>query len=89
MSKIKQEQLNVNYEAFLAELPSVLEEHRGRYALMRDGNITAFFDSYHDALTTGCKIFSDSIFSVHQVGDMPIDFESFYHGVARCEGTDP
>ena len=44
MSK-QQDQVDRNYNAFVKRLPELMQSHGGKFALMRDGEIVAFFDT--------------------------------------------
>ncbi len=56
-----------NLEVFKARLPSLLESQKGRYALMRHGEIVGFYDTIRDAQVTGGKFYDDGLFSVQKV----------------------
>ena len=64
MSK-QQEQVDRNYNAFVKRLPELMQSHGGKFALMRDGAIVAFFDTARDAYVAGQELYKqDSYFSV-------------------------
>lgn len=77
------EQINKNYEAFVARLPELVATHRGKFALMRDGEIVSFFDTAADAHTAGGALYADGLFSVQEVVDTPADLGFFSHAVSR------
>jgi len=77
----KQEEVDRNFAYFRAELPKILSEHMGKYALIRDEKIQGYFDTILDAETTGSKLFKDSLFSIQQVTDKAIDLGFFSHAV--------
>ena len=77
----QQKEVDLNYEKFLEKLPEIREANAGKYALMRHGNIDEFFDSAHDAYVAGKKLYSDGIFSVQQVVDLPVDLGFFSHAM--------
>ncbi len=93
MSDLACEQVEKNYEAFLGKLPSLLKEQPEKFALMRDGEIVEFFDTARDADAAGRKIFSDNIFSIQQVIDMPVDLGFFsyamHHRPLQCGDRSP
>ena len=82
MSGTVREQVDRNYEAFVAKLSSLLETYREKYALMHDGEVVVFFDTAMDAHTAGREIFKDDAFSIQQVTDAPIDLGVFSHAVS-------
>lgn len=82
MSDPIRQQVENNYKAFQVQLPSLLSSHRGKFALMRDGQIIEFFDTARDAYVAGQKMFSkDRLFSVQEVIDTPIDLGFFSHAM--------
>jgi hypothetical protein len=56
-----------NVQALLPKLPSLIQEHHGRCALMRQGEIIAILDSAREALAVGRKRFGSSGFSVQPI----------------------
>ena len=71
----KQQEVSQNYEAFQKMLPELLESesYRGKFALMRKGEIIEYFDSMRDAAMYGQKEFDDGLFSVQEVTDRVVD----------------
>jgi hypothetical protein len=77
-----QQQVERNFKAFQEILPAIAELHRGKFALMRDGEIIEYFDTARDAYVAGQKIFKeDLIFSIQEVVDTPIDLGFFSHAL--------
>jgi len=74
-------QIERNYKAFAEKLPTLLSTHRGKFALMHDGEIIEFFDTARDAYLTGQQLYSDHLFSVQEVIDTPVDLGFFSHAV--------
>ena len=81
MSEQKQTQVDINYQAFEKKLPELIVTHRGKFALMRDGEIIEFFDTARDAYVAGQKILSDSVFSIQEIVETPIDLGFFSYAV--------
>lgn len=76
------QQLDRNYKAFKEKLLSLIPDHKGKFALMRDGEIIEFFDTARDAYFAGKKIFAnDGLFSVQEITETPIDLGFFSHAV--------
>lgn len=75
----QREQLDRNYDAFVRRLSSLLPAHRDEHALMRDGEIVAFFDKPGDAYRAGMSRFADGLFSIQEVTDEPIDLGFLSH----------
>lgn len=68
-----------NYDVFARALGEIIPEHRGQFALMRDGKIVAYFDKPGDAYREGASRFGDMIFSIQEVTDEPIDLGFWSH----------
>jgi hypothetical protein len=84
MSDPRRDQLDRNYQAFASQLPTLLAAHRGKFALMRDGQIIEFFDTARDAYVAGNTLYKDDrLFSVQEVTDSPIDLGFFSHAVPQ------
>jgi hypothetical protein len=56
-----------NDQALLLKLPSLIQKHHGRCALMRHGEIVAILDSAREALAIGRQRFGSSGFSVQPI----------------------
>jgi hypothetical protein len=82
-SDARREVARKNYEAFSKKLPDLLPVHRGKFALMRDGEVTEFFDTAGDAYLAGQKLYADGSFSVQEVTDVPVDLGFFSYAVAQ------
>jgi hypothetical protein len=80
-TKDAREQVDKNYEAFVAMLPSILATHQNQYALMMDGEVVGFFSTLEDAYTTANKFLADQSFSVQKVTDIPVDLGFFSHAL--------
>ena len=82
-SDARREIARKNYEAFSKKLPELLPAHRGKFALMRDGEVTEFFDTAGDAYLAGQKLYPDGAFSVQEVTDVPVDLGFFSHAIPQ------
>ncbi len=74
-------QVDRNYEAFLAMLPSILPLHQDKYALLKDGVAVGFYTTLEDAYMTANQFYKDQPFSVQKVTDTPVDLGFFSHAV--------
>jgi hypothetical protein len=84
MSDATRRQVEANYRAFQEKLPSISATHRGKFALMRDGQIIEFFDTVRDAYVAGQKLFQqDQLFSVQEVIETPVDLGFFSHAMPQ------
>ena len=72
-------QIDQNYDAFVRILGSIIEHHRDKLALMRDGEIVGYYDKPGDANRAGVEMFPDQIFSIQEVTDEPIDLGFWSH----------
>jgi hypothetical protein len=75
------EQVDKNYEAFRAMLPTILPLHQDKYALMKDGAAVGFYSTLEDAYTTANQFYKDEPFSVQKVTDTAVDLGFFSHAV--------
>ena len=69
-------EVHANYAAFQKLLPGVLEEHRGKYAVMRDQEVVIFAKSTREAHLFARARFPDGHYSLQPVTDKPVDFPS-------------
>ena len=79
MTSDARRQVDENYKAFLAALPTIVGTHRGKYALMKDGAIVGIYSTLEDAYTTASKFLAGQDFSVQKVTDEPVDLGFFSH----------
>lgn len=56
-----------NYEAFVAELPKILPHHRGQYALLHDQSIVTYCANSLAAMIEGARRFGEGRYSVQEV----------------------
>ena len=78
------QQIETNYKAFEQKLPNLLPTYRGKFALMRDGEIVEFFDTVGDAYVAGKKIFeTDKLFSIQEVVATPVNLGFFSYVLSQ------
>ena len=82
MADASREQVESNYAAFRAMLPSILPLHRNKYALMKDGEVIGFYSSLDDAYVTARQFLKDQPFSVQLVTDAAVDLGFFSHAIS-------
>lgn len=75
----KQRVMRSNYEAFAAMLPRLLPANAGKYALLREGKVVAFFGLITEAVDQGEEMFDDGLFSVQRVTSEVVDLGLFSH----------
>ncbi len=75
------EQVEINFKSFQELLPTIIQEHRGKHALMKDTKIIAYFDTHKDAMIAGellyGNIYEDGRYSVQEVTDKLIQLGMF------------
>jgi len=80
----KEHAIRQNYLAFEQMLPGLMETSRGRYALLRDGQVAGVFETAAEAQRAGGKDFDDERFSVQRIEDKAVDLGFFsYAGYRR------
>ncbi len=75
-----QHEVDRNYEEFQKLLPT-LDDKSGKFALMREGRIINFYDTFADAYTTGKAVYDDRLFSVQRVTTEPVDLGFLSHAL--------
>lgn len=73
-----QAEVDKNYEAFQKLLPELIEEHNGRFALMRGEKVVNIFDSVHDAVVFAKEKYDDDLFSVQKITKQAVDSGDFF-----------
>ena len=75
----REHEVHKNYTAFKEQLPTLLSQRAGKFALMRDREIIEFFDTAGDAMKFGKLKFTDGLFSIQEVTGRFIDLGYFSH----------
>ena len=73
----QREQVDNNFAAFQALLPTILPRYRDKYALMKDGEAVGFYSTLDDAYMTANQFYRDQPFSVQKVTETPVDLGVF------------
>lgn len=73
-----QQEIDQNYDEFIKLLPTILTDHRGKFALMHNKGVIGFYSSWSDARTTGER-FHKGQYSIQEVTDKPEDLGFFSH----------
>ena len=76
-----QTEVDRNYGAFQKLLPELVEEHNGRFALMRGEKVEQIFDSVHDAVVFAKEKYDDDLFSVQEITERIVDLGFFSHAI--------
>jgi len=77
MSSIPRTESERNYAAFLSQLPDLIPNHRGEYALLHAQKIEGYFDTAATAIIEGNKKFKLGEYSVQEVTE-EIESLGFY-----------
>ncbi len=83
MDQSRENEIDRNYIAFKTMLPKLLEEHLGKYALMKARAVVAFYESAGDAERAGAKAFLDGLYSVQLVSSEPVDLGFYSYVLAQ------
>ncbi|HEX8578383.1 MAG TPA: hypothetical protein VF655_02155 [Allosphingosinicella sp.] len=75
----QRQEVDLNYDAFVRVLGSILPEHQDQLALMRDRQIVGYFSTPREALRAAHERFPDGIFSVQEVTNEPLDLGFWSH----------
>ena len=76
LDKLQQE-VDANYRAFVATLDQYMPRYNEKFALMHNGKVEQFFDTWQDAYNAGNLIHKDALFSVQKVTRQPADLGYF------------
>jgi hypothetical protein len=79
--RTKQEEVNRNFEFFKRELPQLMPKYAGKFALIRDCKVIAFYDTAQDANTAGAALHPDGLFSIQKVSEEVGDLGFYSHAV--------
>ena len=79
-------QVDLNFDAFVAQLPDILDSRRGQYALLHEGKIISYFGSALEAATEGHRKFGEAAYSVQEVTDESdnLGFYSYAGGAGQA-----
>lgn len=75
----RQREVEQNFLAFQGVVGSLLPEHEGEYALMRDGKVVEVFGELVDAVVAGHSRFPDGMYSIQEVTTKPLDLGFYSH----------
>ena len=75
----KLDEIKKNFEAFQKLLPSIEQTYTGKFAVLRQKEITDYFDSMSDAVKYAEAKYEDGVYSVQQVSNRVADLDFFSH----------
>ena len=83
--KVREQEVSNNYKSFEKKLDELVKTHKGKWALLREGDIVEIFDTVRDAHIAAWKLFPDDKFSVQEITKQPVDLGFFsYAGNQRA-----
>ena len=74
-------QVTDNYEEFKKLLPSIINMHRNKFALMRDGEVKNYYITLEDAVSTAHVFYPDERYSIQKVSNEVVDLGFFSRAV--------
>ena len=77
MSADIEREVQSNFDFFQRNLADYLPQHEGKFALLRNCGVIRFFNSAFEAEAAGEKEFTDGLYSIQQVSQMPADLGFF------------
>ena len=77
MDALLDTEIDRNLFAFLPEVPRLLADHAGEYAVLRHQRIVSLHEKLSEALETAQTQFLDGLFSIQQVTDKPVELGFF------------
>jgi hypothetical protein len=80
MTDRREREISQNFEFFQTLVGSLLPQHFGEFALLRDRSIVGLFPSAVAAMSDGHLRFEDGIFSVQRVVNKPLDLGFLSYG---------
>jgi hypothetical protein len=86
MSHQSPSEVDINYDAFVQQLPTILEGRRGQFALLHQREIVDYFASAIEAATEGYHRFGEGSYSVQEVTDEAdsLGFYSYAGGAGQA-----
>ena len=66
-------ELKKNQEAYESIKVEMEAEHWGRTVLLHDGKVVSIYNDEGDAYDIGCEKFGEGRFSIHLVGERPVN----------------
>jgi hypothetical protein len=63
---------DTNFDSFRGILPGLLGAHRGKYALVHDGDLLGVFESTAEAAIYAQERFSDGLYTIYPVREMDV-----------------
>jgi hypothetical protein len=77
----KTAEIDRNLIRFLELLPSLMIEHAGDYALMRDTSVIGYYRSAIDAQIAGNQQFEDHLFSIQHIREVAEELGNFSYAL--------
>ncbi len=74
-----QAEIDRNFDSFQRVVSQYLPEHKGEWALMRDGKVVSLYADASTAEGAGIRQYQDELFSIQEVTDEVVDLGFFSH----------
>jgi hypothetical protein len=69
----QQHEIDQNLAFFLGEMPKLMHDHAGKFALLHQQRIIGFYDTISDAVGAGNGMFPEGLFSIQHVTNESTD----------------
>jgi hypothetical protein len=82
----KQEEIDRNLAFFLEQLPKILTDYGGKFALIRHKKIVGYYDTALDAVSSATQLYPDGMYSVQQVTNVAVNLGIYQRwDFGRCD----
>lgn len=75
--KLDESFVDSNYKAFVKLLPSLVREHKGKYALMHSNKLKGIYTTFDDAEQAGENFIPDNKYIIQFISQEPADLGYF------------
>ncbi len=79
MAGARELEIRQNYAFFKGVVASLMDQQAGKFTLIHNREIVAYYSSPGEAVADGARRFGDSPFSVQRVTNRPIDLGFLSH----------
>lgn len=86
MQQVSDSEVDLNFDAFCAMLPDLLQRAPGKYALLHRESLVELYDSSVAAFIEGARRFGDHMYSVQEVTQQSdnLGFYSYAGGTGQA-----
>ena len=86
MESIREAEVDKNFDFFHSIVESLMDDHEGKYVLLRDCKVISIHSTTEEAANEGCSLYPDGRFSLQQVTNAPLDLGFYSHVAGNGEG---